>query len=406
MGGRMPDGRTRLSASASDEPTEVDLETLLRRRTSLRMRLIQVGALLLVAAVVMAVVLRQVASVPGGNSAQPASGPGPVVAVSNVSEGTITMNGHVLPGSTPLILPVRQGTNWITFTAAPFLPHSCRLQWEPDGWEGGDCTAEGRDTTVVIDGQPIHPNAILYFGLTDLDLPADQADRAQAAVAGALTQQGGVVASVAPGEYIATGGDWPLQATSPLKAAVTYSLCSSRDATTCLGSFPPVLSAGPLLLETTPPGAVLTWVVTLAAYYHWSFASLGLDSSSYSLQPSRTLALTYSAAEGWQVALPNRYPPGGSFQDRLKADLCGAGQSALLSSAEDASQEAFQDTTQVVRDRQVSGCEIALFTAQRTNAGRYIWRFGVLLAVDATAHTTLPGLPMAPEQEIAAVEAS
>ena len=36
--------------------------------------------------------------------------------------------------------------------------------------------------------------------------------------------------------------------------------------------------------------------------------------------------------------------------------------------------------------------------------GKLLWRFGVLLAGDDAAHTLLPNLPLAPAEEIAAVE--
>jgi hypothetical protein len=35
--------------------------------------------------------------------------------------------------------------------------------------------------------------------------------------------------------------------------------------------------------------------------------------------------------------------------------------------------------------------------------GHFIWRFGVLLAADASAHSTLPALPVALPADLAAV---
>jgi hypothetical protein len=59
---------------------------------------IQSGALLLVVAVVMCVLVGQFASEPGDNSRPATSGPGPVVVASNVSVETVTLNGRALPG--------------------------------------------------------------------------------------------------------------------------------------------------------------------------------------------------------------------------------------------------------------------------------------------------------------------
>jgi hypothetical protein len=42
-------------------------------------------------------------------------------------------------------------------------------------------------------------------------------------------------------------------------------------------------------------------------------------------------------------------------------------------------------------------------TSSSKEYGHYIWRWGVLLAADAQAHTLFPSLPIAPQSEITAV---
>jgi hypothetical protein len=55
-----------------------------------------------------------------------------------------------------------------------------------------------------------------------------------------------------------------------------------------------------------------------------------------------------------------------------------------------------------LHDRGVEGCELGA-TINRVDGGSYVWRFGVLLAADAQAHSILPALPRASPAEIAAV---
>jgi hypothetical protein len=50
----------------------------------------------------------------------------------------------------------------------------------------------------------------------------------------------------------------------------------------------------------------------------------------------------------------------------------------------------------------VEGCELGA-AINGVDGGRYVWRFGVLLAADAQAHRILPALPLASPAEIAAV---
>jgi hypothetical protein len=54
-------------------------------------------------------------------------------------------------------------------------------------------------------------------------------------------------------------------------------------------------------------------------------------------------------------------------------------------------------------DRGAEGCELVL-KEQSVEQGRFLWRFGVVLAADAQAHATYPELPVAPPEEIAAIE--
>lgn len=55
-----------------------------------------------------------------------------------------------------------------------------------------------------------------------------------------------------------------------------------------------------------------------------------------------------------------------------------------------------------LHDQGVENCELGA-AINGVNAGRYIWRFGVLLAADAQAHNMMPALSRASRAEIAAV---
>ncbi len=385
---------------------DVDLDEVMRRRMSLRTRLARAGSLLVLLALAAGLLAHQIASELDQDRIQSLIAAGPVVLVSNVSFGTVTLNGKPLPGSPPLVLPVRTGENAVTFAAPPFLSRSCHLTWGASGLVNGDCPAEGRDRAVTINGRVVVPSAIIAFGLSGGDLPVNLYASARAVAEEALNKiHDG--ANVPPGQYIATGGYWPDElaselATMPLDAAITFGLYIEQDFTPRSQECDISMCAGPLFVTTASARAAPVWNADLDAFARWEFTGGGLHEVSvlYPLMLHVSNALTYDAFAGWQQ--PGPLPGGGGplpFDVSLEASLCSTGSYVL-----GALTQTRDYIGSVVRDSGRDGCEIELQTVQgRVSQGLFIWRFGVLLAADAIANALLPGLPLASAAKIAAV---
>lgn len=143
---------------------------------------------------------------------------------------------------------------------------------------------------------------------------------------------------------------------------------------------------------------LVAWVVLLVGISSGVVA----DSASWDTQLPASLLLAYDAQQGWTV--DQRGSPqlaGFDLAAGLAQTVCNVDVSELSTAA----QQQGDTLLSAVHDSRVEGCEFALQTAQGTNVGHFIWRFGVLLAVDGPAHALLPALPVAPPIELAAVGA-
>lgn len=386
------------------EPSTLELDDQHQRRMPRRRRLIEAGAIVVVLTAVVAGLVYSVIA----PSHAPHPGPHPIVLLSNVSYGTILLNGQPLGGPPPLILPLRSGANDITLTAAPFRPHSCHEQWDGQGSFLGNCSALGDITSITIDGKSVSPGLVLFIALTGDDLPPNLYASARAIVSHWLAASP-LTVSVPTGSYIAAGGHWPdaaegARVMAPGQATATFTLYAEGDlsprhrdcdATTDF-------CAGPLFDAAPPRVPAGVWTMSLDAAFTWIFtSSSGLSRVSivYALQPPVTLALTYDARNGWHM--PQQLVPAvgrASLADRLAAATCGAG--AYMLTAET---QAIGDTVRTLANKGIQGCALQLVSQPGGSDGTFVWRFGVLLAADAAARAVLPDIPQAPPAELAAV---
>src|SRR5258708_28423562 len=110
-----------------------DAEDLLERRVLLRIRALQGLGLLVVLLVVVSVIGRSLqAPLDHAPAVVPTSTPvslGPVLVLSNVTFGTVAVNGTLLSGPPPLVTSFRRGLNSLTLTAVPLRPRTCTVQW-------------------------------------------------------------------------------------------------------------------------------------------------------------------------------------------------------------------------------------------------------------------------------------
>jgi hypothetical protein len=113
------------------------------------------------------------------------------------------------------------------------------------------------------------------------------------------------------------------------------------------------------------------------------------------------LLLTYDPQAGWEVDQDGAERLNGFGLPAALADnICSAGSNILSPLA----QVRHYGVT-INHDNRLQGCEIQAVTADGASAGRFVCRFGVLLAADAQAHAAFPDLPLAPSGEVAAVGA-
>jgi hypothetical protein len=406
-----PDGAP---ADGADQSPAIELESPPARRNTQGVRLRRAALVALVSLVAGAVLAREVGLTRPQETALTSTPPGPAVLISNVTFGSVKLNGAPLPGSPPLVLPLRAGANTITLDARPFKPRTCHLTWGAQGLvNSGNCPMSGPDqlNTITINGLVQQPSTLIAMAFTGDDLPADTYISARAEVARELAAATGFSLTVPVGEPIATGGHWPDAITSHVAGALVQGALSFGlydDASTaprrqsCVGA----LCAGAFFYTSASANVAPVWNTAPAAYYVWNFwnthasAADGATSLPYPVSPPVNVPLTYDAALGWQpltARLSNGYPvPLGALLD---GTLCDAGIYALNALVP----RIRGDIATVVRNSGPFGCVIALQMQTLGHDGNFIWRFGVLLAADIEAHDTLPALPIATAAEIAEV---
>jgi hypothetical protein len=92
--------------------------------------------------------------------------------LSNVTTGTVTLNGVRLVGSPPLVTTFRRGMNTLTLTVSPVRPLTCHVQW-PARQSDGVCDLP--PTTGLphsVGGRLVSPVPIVVFSFGSEDLTA------------------------------------------------------------------------------------------------------------------------------------------------------------------------------------------------------------------------------------------
>ena len=387
--------------------SDTDVEEMLRCRVPVRVRVAQALALLVVMALVAGLVVHSLPVAPGRSQAgmaTPTPVPlGPILLLSNVSYGTVTLNGAPLAGSPPLIATFRRGLNTITLTAPPFRPRTCHVQWPGRQTDGGCDLPQTGGASRSVGGRPVSAVLIvvLPFGLGDLP----DAAQALAAATDAL-QSAPPQTSVPAGEYIATGQDANGAVISrstdvPLRAELLA-------AATTLGYVGDVFCGDTGCAPGVPLGNTTgqpEWLVTADVTIRWQFSSgsgVVASSAPWSTQLPASLLLTYDAQQGWSVDQSGTQQLAGfGLPAALAQTVCNVDISVLSSAA----QQQGDTVLTPVSQNPLEGCAFDLQSAQGASAGRFVWRFGVLLAAEGPAHALLPALPIAPASALAAVGA-
>jgi len=393
---------------AGEDLPLIEMETLLNRPPSWRKRLIHLG-LLLIAGTVLLVMFR-------GNSplrhppppTDSQTNTPPVLFInSNVNYGTVTINGKKQPGTLPIVTAAHGDTYTIRLDAPPFRPISCRVRLSQVASSGA--STGGKNCVAFIDTNTM-PDFQVNIIATLADLPPDQQGQVTALLTRTLAAEQAL--TVPAGSYIATGFSQASLITSqrvsaPLQASATvapFAPRNSPDNTLCVGIICPWMP---------PSGGIYSfpghqWAVTVELALRWRFSSAsGAAVSNVVFQEAGVfnqiasplnLSLFRNQAGDWAIS-QNTPTPDTSSQ--LQNAFCATGENILRQAAGIGPHISIG----IIHDQGAPGCEV-LVQMNNTAQGTFIWRFGVLLAANARAHTMYPTLPVAPPAEIAAVEQS
>ncbi len=401
-----------LPLSGEDMPGEnlplVEVEELEPRPPSRRKRLGQVGMGL---AAVLAVFLVFHGVLPPGKPPAPAPTPRPTLVpslalfASNVNFGAMVINNRAYPKQ-PVLLPITQDMYTVTLAAAPFRSVTCRFDklrtTEPDTGFDPRCQVQAGDLgipTMTLNGVTGSPTMLIGIALGLEDLPPDQ----QAAVRSIITSQVFTLhqqTTVPTGDYYAAAVDQngkitsrratrPLQAelslVSPLGIPGNASLLCKSDLT----------CPGPVPLQFSPAPPADGWLIGIATAVRWRFTTSGGQVMGEATYLSFSIVyryLTYGATSGWRLdEITARMI---AEQNELGNQDCVAGGNILETLRQDRG-FSYQVGTSI------EGCILTLNTGAASQE-TFLWRFGVLLAVDQAAHLAFPALPVAPKDEVTA----
>lgn len=382
-----------------------ELESISVRQPSWRKRGAQLALLAL--ALCVGLVATWSAIIPKHQTQQPASPPVPISAlvVSNLTNATITLNGKKLSGHPPMVISADLEQDEVSIAAPLFRPRTCHFK--------GLVSEE--DTTHCLfasNNGLIQNGAAFIIGvyLTPDDLLPAQQNQVIAPIMQQLSAS--LQTTTQPGDAIPTafaGADYTITSrptTTPLQARAV--LAQAGPGSSISHSYPFFFSPsceqlfcpsgfGPAAPDQAPSGQV--WSLLLNVMLRWRFTDAAgtavadvtypSDSPAGLFLPLPQVQFVYDAAAGWHLAAD------ADLNAEMPAFLCENGMTILgqrVSSGR---------SMGPLTNKGVEGCLISVQTSD--NSGVFLWRFGVLLAADAGAHTILPDLPIALPAAIAAV---
>jgi hypothetical protein len=373
----------------------IELDSLLNRPPSWRKRLLYSG--LVIAALVVALTALW--------RALPAASDGPLVTSlleSNVSYGAVTVNGQTQSAPPPLRIMLHTNTaNTITLNAPPFFSQTCHITTLKALDNPDHCLLSlGQLDAMQVNNGSVRPDALISIAFTMNDLPPaaryeafDAIDQAIITPQRTTVPSGSyVVSSISPTQEITSQ-----RAIVPLTASALFTtdVISSPYESSLFCNMP----ICPWFLDPRQGSnsSGQFWSVIFSTSLRWYFTNASGETVGDVTLPgtvSVQLLLSYHDATGWQISQQGVF---GSEGEQLNRSVCTFGLAMLgIQLAEQA------QNIQIAHDRGIEGCELQAKTTQEKQ-GLFLWRFGVLLAADDGAHAMQPTLPIAPQEEIAAV---
>jgi hypothetical protein len=369
-------------------------------------------ALLLVAIIIVRYLVPNPPTIPSQNSVPLTRlASGPMNVSSNVSSGTLLINGKAVPyASGPITL--RRGLNHIEMDAPPFNPLVCSVEW-PQVLTATPLPATGVcPIEHVRNGTPV-----ILLGFGSSNLPPAIAASAIAAIQQAFADATMTTVAEAGAHYgtgSVTANGVPITKTflDPQHVSMTTHYLSS--ASVCGQDICPLFQR-----EIPIDVSQQNWQVVIPTLSLWQFTSTrtgatiitpedpygmhtfipgnaGQPPLDSPLLGGVVMSLNFSGTS-WRVDLSNIFADGTLFpSEEILSATCDDFLNLALSIPANQRME-YKDyggTTQ--------GCLI-WGPVSSPNPAQYIERFGALLAANAVAHAAQPSLPMATPAELAAV---
>jgi hypothetical protein len=388
---------------ADDDLESPSLDALLGHRSSPWRRARRIISLVAVLALVAGLLLRQTRPTHSTPSIDSSSViPVQTLILSNTSWGTLTADGVPVTTNQPQRTITLSKATTITLDAAPFAPRTCHV---------APASVNGTPTAVVLDGpcssvqvatsldgspRQGQLSAGVFFALGGNDLPTGLATSARQEIARELSALQ-LRTTIPAGDYYAVGRDsvghaLSQRATTTLAATLDVVPDPRPDQNNPSCGDPDCGPASPLTIA-----GMDLWSVREGASLRWRFfddAGQQIGNAGYRLSGLLPMMLTYDGAGGWQkyTSMVTTAVSPGPQPD----DLCGVGQDLL---------GLYENTlpgAATVRGVEKMGCAFEQHSADGTPVGLFVWRYGVLLAGDAQAHTLISSLPVAPPDEVAA----
>ncbi|MGH2516630.1 MAG: hypothetical protein ACRDHP_13330, partial [Ktedonobacterales bacterium] len=262
--------------------SQIDLDAALSRRRPLRARLLVVALLVALVAAVVAPLWRALSSraCPAGAVA----GHTTALILSNVSTGSVILDGQRTAYRDALVLHLHPGINTIVFDAPPFRSRSCVLTW-PAGSASDTCRGPDQSSpfyphpaAIEVNGGLLRPDYIISFPLALPDLPAALRAQALGSVSQLLARDAATwPATVPTGEHYAAsmnaqGVTTATIASVPLHATPTVAFDTAGTINGCADELCATTGGAGELGHPQTDGS-LRWAVARPVFLGWRFAS-------------------------------------------------------------------------------------------------------------------------------------
>lgn len=319
-------------------------------------------------------------------SSKPATYKAQVLLASQYNPATGILNGVPLAGSLPLLVTPPNGENILTIIASPFAPHICHFQWSALGY----ATSQGDPSCLIVStsiesGSTSTISQSLVFLPSLQDLSPAQLAQLHQVIAASLPE---ISLTIPIGSYYITGIDtqgniMSQRAHQPLQAKVEVV---------------PEMSA---IKSKSYDRNILTpnnqWPIDVSVEHHWQIQDNQANTFS-----------DVSITSGVEADITIQMSPTGILSATIGnlsyfQSLCSDAQQSIIQ-AMIASKGPASLSRQTIQDRGLEGCELAVIPDPNNGSASYLYRFGVLLAVNTFAQKLTPAIPLAPLAEVAAIE--